>query len=308
MSYNYMHVSVPVQHLYIYNKYYLCVQSKTHTGNFYISRECQILTVNSKWAQSSMNEADGGVFCRYEVSSAFQDPVRSMLLAYFELTDKKTKTGNGSLTFLTNNRSHMSSSFRRMPIHKSSSSTLFWSLGALKVFHWHDPTLSIYPYTLTHTEQSILWASPGIIPLTAYTCGCWYGLLRKGFLNTHLCYTHCLPTPNWRLGMLFSPVFSALASIRTTRVCQCPAIPFTGRIRTAKTLLSSSPTPLGTFYLCLFAFRLKTRICTLPFPCDMVVNWSYHSTDSKQRYRHRVEKLYRKPAATKGLGASNVPC
>lgn len=156
MSYNYMHVSVPVQHLYIYNKYYLCVQSKTHTGNFYISRECQILTVNSKWAQSSMNEADGGVFCRYEVSSAFQDPVRSMLLAYFELTDKKTKTGNGSLTFLTNNRSHMSSSFRRMPIHKSSSSTLFWSLGALKVFHWHDPTLSIYPYTLTHTEQSIL--------------------------------------------------------------------------------------------------------------------------------------------------------
>lgn len=57
-----------------------------------------------------------------------------------------------SLTFLTNNRSHISSSFRRMRIHRSSSSTLFCSLGALKAFHWHDPTLSIYPYTLTHTE------------------------------------------------------------------------------------------------------------------------------------------------------------
>lgn len=194
-----------------------------------------------------------------------------------------------------------------MHIHKSSSSTLFWSLGALKVFHWHDPTLSIYPYT--HTHRTVHPEPPlGLSPLTAYTCGCWYGLLRKGFLNTHLCYTHCLPTPNRCLGMLVSPVFSALASIRTTRACQCPAIPFTGRIRTAKTLLSSSPNSLGTLYLCLFAFRLKTRICTLSLPCDMVVNWSYHSTDSKQRYRHRGEKLYRLPAATKGLGASNGPC
>lgn len=172
MSYNYMHVSVPTQHLYIYNKYYLCVQSITHTGNFYISRECQILTVNSKWAQTSMNQPDEWVFCRYEVSSAFQDPVRSMLLACFELTDKKTETCSSSLTFLTNNRACISSSFRRMPIHKSSSSTLLWSLGALKVFHWHDPTLSVYPCTLTHTGQSILslpWYYPHwhLIPVDA---------------------------------------------------------------------------------------------------------------------------------------------
>lgn len=74
----------------------------------------------------------------------------------------------------------------------------------------------ILPYlstpTLSHTHgcRTVHPEPPLVLsPLTAYACGCWYGLLRKGFLNTHLCYTHCLPTPDRHLGMLFSPVFSA---------------------------------------------------------------------------------------------------
>lgn len=261
MSYNYMHVSVPIQHLYIYNKYYLCVQSITHTGNFYISRECQILTVNSKWAQTSMNQPDEWVFCRYEVSSAFQDPVRSMLLACFELTDKKTETGSGSLTFLTNNRACISSSFRRMPIHKSSSSTLLWSLGALKVFHWHDPTYLSTP-ALSHTRDSPSWASPGIIPTDILYLWMLIWASKEGVLRyTPMLYTLPPYTRQTPRNVILTGLFS-ISEHKNHQSVPASSHPFTGRVRTAKTPVSSSPNSLCAllvFVSVFICFRVKNK-------------------------------------------------